>query len=162
MGRMVAAFLVGMVACAGALIPAPVLAQGPTARDARYRTFGLTYPLTLAAFVRGETMPQNFAPGTAPDFAIIPEYTQLTFVGYPITNSANWEPQVMLFPAPEYATANPPAAKTMELVRMLLDQRPDLRRDEPATPPWLLRGYSPGHRAGVPRRRPGDRHPVRD
>jgi hypothetical protein len=98
----------------------PTLAPG---NEVSYGNVQFYYDPALAREVIPETVPEsNYA--DAPPFDLHPEHIRFRFEGYPLFPNAFHMPQVLVYPAPEYAALNPSAAEEIASLQELLAQKP--------------------------------------
>jgi hypothetical protein len=98
-------------------------AAGDGLSKAEYQGVSFSYPATLATDVKGQAVPAQPAGSDAPWWLPVPEYTQLALVGYPLTGTTQ-QPQVVVFPADEFAKTNAEAATRIDALRKLLQDQP--------------------------------------
>ncbi len=100
-------------------IPAtPVPATAPTGNPVSFQNISLIIPSGLANNAAGQIVPEMNAANSAP-WSIAPEHTLLTLTGYPITRTG-FEPEIHVYPADQYAGANPAGANSLSRLRTIL------------------------------------------
>ncbi|MCI0395951.1 MAG: hypothetical protein L0322_13575, partial [Chloroflexi bacterium] len=78
----------------------------------------------LAASVNAETVPAIRGPNDAAYWLIYPDHARFTFTGYVLADTAQ-QPQILVFPAEQYANMNQTAAEQIEALQQLLKERPE-------------------------------------
>ncbi len=117
--------------------PSPTLSPEPPGILAQYAHTQFRYEPPLARNVHGETVPGSTDPNL-PYFEIYPEYIRFLFDGYPLYPEAFHTPQIMVFPASEYAALNPGAQEEINNLKSLLASRvlPPANERLPFLPGW--------------------------
>ena len=91
----------------------------PSGSEVAYGQVQFFYDPNLVQNVIPETVPEsNYA--DAPPFDLHPQHVRFTFDGYPLYPDAFHTPQIMVYPAPEYAALNPSAADEISNLGNLL------------------------------------------
>jgi hypothetical protein len=120
---------------APAVTAAPTtVSASPTAAPAIPNGNGLAYHYD-AALATGDTVeviPAVAGTSDSPYWQAAPEYRQVTLNGYPVTEHS-FKPQIFIYPAEAFKSANPEAAKVIEGFTAAL-QAPDQSQDLPFLP----------------------------
>lgn len=94
-----------------------------------------TIPQGLASGAACETVPAVSGDNGAP-WDLAPAYIRCTLQGYPLQGMF-FEPQIMVYPAPEYAAANQSAAESIQRIQTILaSPSPALSNDLLPHLPW--------------------------
>lgn len=84
----------------------------------------ISVPEELASGIEQEIVPASDPEQNAPFWTLYPQYTRLTLTDYVVENSLH-EAQILIFPVEELIDLNGEAARQVEQLRNLLDERPE-------------------------------------
>ncbi len=99
--------------------------------DVSYGNVNLAYPPDSGFVMVGDTVPAL----TEPEFWAVPEYVELTFSSYPLSDTFHY-PRVMVFPIKEYVEINPLAGDLIAELENLLAEQPASPERIPFIPIW--------------------------
>jgi hypothetical protein len=104
------------------------------------------YPMSLAKGTEGSTVPEAAGGSDAPWWVPVPEHREIRLTGYvlPMTEQA---PRIAVYPAAQFASLNPEAAKRIESLRQLLKEKPE---PVPAPVPEPVPGPAAGASPALP------------
>lgn len=119
------------------LTPSPTFSPEPPGKLAQFANISFRYDVSIAQDVFGETVPASTDP-SLPYFDLYPEHIRLLFKGYPLYPQAFHEPQLIVFPAIDYAQINPAAPEQIDRLRALIADRtlPPPEETLPFLPIW--------------------------
>lgn len=118
--------------------PTPSDTPIPEQKLSTYNVKGVTfaYDPVLGAGVETETVQAQTSPDLPP-WELVPQYTRLTFSGYPLSETFH-QPQIFIYPVQDFYTANPSFGDQHATLQQLLMQKrlDNLPNPMPFVPLW--------------------------